>query len=305
MKLHEQTITNALILILLLIIFFRVNFHISIYIPNLISYTTLEGKLVYDGKLISDTNISSELISLEYISKNKNISFREYLINPLADSVLWQSDSTFIVNLLTDKHWEYINKKRNNHKFIPHAVYVNNGYSKRLNDTLHLYHRFMTQSYVRNVYKLAKLEEIKTKKLRGNGIPITITLAQGILESNSGLSDLASKYHNHFGVKCPGYNDKVSFRFTGFREGDCDECLCVNKRDDSSRDLFRVNETIEQSYQQHTKVLMYPRYKKCFKYKSTDYKNWARAIHKAGYATDTQYSNKLIKIIETVRLNKL
>lgn len=303
-NLKQQTLINFLFLLLTLVIFFKTKINIAIHIPNVISYTNMNDKLIYKGALV-DINEPNDLnIDLEFLVNNTKLSYRDYQINPLSDSAKWNKDSIYIHNLLTPKHWKYINDKKERYKFSPYAVYVNKSWEKTLDDELHLYCRFVAQSYVRKVYKMAQNEQVYTRKLRGNGIPAAVTIAQGILESNTGLSSLAAKYNNHFGVKCPGYNEGKAFKFTGFNEGDCDECICVNKRDDSTRDLFRANASIDESYRQHTKVLLKDRYKPAFSNAETDYVKWCKAIRKAGYATDDDYAIKLIKIIRVMRLSE-
>lgn len=124
------------------------------------------------------------------------------------------------------------------------------------------------------------------------GIPASIKLAQGILESSSGSSDLCRMSNNHFGIKCFGKN--------------CSKWHCVNKEDDTKHDRFRVYKNGMESFVSHSKFLTDPakeyRYGFLFKLNPKDYKAWAYGLKKAGYATNKMYAQKIIKIIEDYRL---
>lgn len=118
-------------------------------------------------------------------------------------------------------------------------------------------------------------------------IPASITLAQGILESGAGQSELARKSNNHFGIKC----------HTDWRGGR------VYHDDDFRGECFRKYKKVEESYDDHSRFLAErSRYASLFKLNITDYKGWARGLQKCGYATDKAYANKLIKIIEDYEL---
>lgn len=121
---------------------------------------------------------------------------------------------------------------------------------------------------------------------RKHHIPASITLAQGLLESGAGQSDLARRSNNHFGIKC--HTD-----WNGGR---------VYHDDDMRGECFRKYKRVEDSYTDHSKFLKRPRYESLFRLKITDYKGWARGLQKCGYATDRAYANKLIKIIEDYEL---
>ena len=120
-----------------------------------------------------------------------------------------------------------------------------------------------------------------------SGVPASITLAQGLLESRYGLSELAVKGNNHFGIKCHNnWNGKK-----------------IYYDDDAKGECFRKYPSPEQSYRDHSDFLRYrDRYRFLFDYKTTDYKSWANGLKKAGYATDPSYASKLIRIIEDYRL---
>ena len=115
-----------------------------------------------------------------------------------------------------------------------------------------------------------------------SGVPASITLAQGLIESRYGLSELATKGNNHFGIKCHDWKGKT-MRVDDDKKGEC----------------FRVYDKVEYSFQDHSDFLRYrDRYKSLFDNDITDYKAWAVGLKKAGYATDPQYATKLIKVIE-------
>ena len=118
------------------------------------------------------------------------------------------------------------------------------------------------------------------------GIPASITLAQGILESGAGYGELTGKANNHFGIKCHDW--------TGDR---------VYHDDDRSQECFRKYEKASHSFRDHSLFLKNrKRYAKLFTYKQDDYKSWAYGLRAAGYATDKKYPVKLISIIERYNL---
>jgi flagellum-specific peptidoglycan hydrolase FlgJ len=137
-------------------------------------------------------------------------------------------------------------------------------------------------AYVRKYAPLAKAE------MRKYGIPASITLAQGLLESNVGSSKLALENNNHFGIKC--------FSRT------CRKGHCSNFTDDSHKDFFRIFGNVADSYHSHSQLLKQPRYRSLFKLKRSDYRGWAKGLKKAGYATDDHYDEKLINLIEALNL---
>jgi len=125
------------------------------------------------------------------------------------------------------------------------------------------------------------------KEMHRSGIPASITMAQGCLESGNGNSRLSRRSNNHFGIKCR--NDWKGAR--------------VYHNDDALNECFRKYRTVEESYIDHTDFLMQNgRYSFLFQLGHTNYKAWARGLKKAGYATDPKYANRLIKIIEDEKL---
>jgi flagellum-specific peptidoglycan hydrolase FlgJ len=115
-------------------------------------------------------------------------------------------------------------------------------------------------------------------------IPVSIKLAQGILESSAGRSDLSRKHNNHFGIKHRGKGKFAVYR------------------DDTPRDRFQVYKSAWFSYRDHSKLLCMERYSHLRKLKRTEYKKWAYGLKKAGYATAPHYAQSLIKVIETYKL---
>lgn len=118
------------------------------------------------------------------------------------------------------------------------------------------------------------------------GIPASITLAQGLLESAAGKSTLASKANNHFGIKCHKEWKGKS----------------VKRNDDAPNECFRKYNTVEESFRDHSLFLRRSRYQKLFKLDVTDYQNWAKGLRECGYATDPNYAARLITIIERYSL---
>lgn len=131
--------------------------------------------------------------------------------------------------------------------------------------------------------------EMAVEQMRRYHIPASITLAQGLLESGAGSGTLARRSNNHFGIKCGN-------RWHG---------RTVRHNDDAPNECFRVYDSVEDSYEDHSRFLTdNQRYSNLFKLKSTDYKGWAVGLKRAGYATDPSYANKLISIIEVYELYK-
>ncbi|HAS35058.1 MAG TPA: hypothetical protein DCS15_01125 [Flavobacteriales bacterium] len=141
--------------------------------------------------------------------------------------------------------------------------------------------------YTRAEY-IDRFQEVAISEMKLYGIPASITLAQGLLESNNGNSMLATKANNHFGIKCHS-------NWEGKR---------IYKDDDAKNECFRVYSSAWESFRDHSKFLQSNRYQFLYEFKSTDYKSWARGLKKAGYATDPKYPDLLIKIIEDNELHQ-
>ena len=139
-----------------------------------------------------------------------------------------------------------------------------------------------TEDYVKYYSNIAMDEMIQF------GIPASITLAQGILESGAGKGRLAVQANNHFGIKCHDWDGKKIYH-----------------DDDEKQECFRKYDNPEYSYRDHSLFLSNRgRYSFLFDLKRDDYKQWAKGLKKAGYATDPKYSQKLIDLIERYQLYK-
>ncbi len=137
---------------------------------------------------------------------------------------------------------------------------------------------------------IERFSPIAVEEMKKYGVPASITLAQGLLESNVGDSKLAVRNNNHFGIKCFSTN--------------CVKGHCSNYTDDSHKDFFRVYKSDRESYRAHSTFLQRPRYKHLKKYGSKNYEKWAHGLKKAGYATDKKYAYKLIDIVKKLNLDR-
>jgi flagellum-specific peptidoglycan hydrolase FlgJ len=136
---------------------------------------------------------------------------------------------------------------------------------------------------------ISTYKEVAKNNMRQYGIPSSIILGQGILESGAGTGPLSILANNHFGIKC--HKD-----WTG---------PSVNYDDDEEQECFRKYDKSMESYQDHSLFLLNrPWYKPLFDLEKDDYKLWARGLKNAGYATDPKYPDKLIAIIERYQLNQ-
>lgn len=140
-----------------------------------------------------------------------------------------------------------------------------------------------TEEYIRKYRKIA------IKEMRRYRVPASITLAQGILESGSGKSRLAKKGKNHFGIKCTSdWNGRT-----------------IKEDDDKKDECFRRYRKAKHSYRDHSEfIATKKRYQFLFEYDKRDYKVWAIGLKKAGYATNPNYPNLLINLIEKYDLAK-
>ena len=134
---------------------------------------------------------------------------------------------------------------------------------------------------------VSKYAKVAIKEMEEYGIPASITLAQGLLESNAGDSRLSQESKNHFGIKC---------------RTKCRGCTCRNYTDDDIYDMLRVFESPWESYREHSKLLQGKRYRHLLDLDMSDYESWAHGLKKAGYATDKRYAYKLIQIIKELKL---
>lgn len=133
---------------------------------------------------------------------------------------------------------------------------------------------------------IEKFKGIAVEEMKKNGIPASITLAQGLLESANGNSPLAVEGNNHFGIKC-------NIDWTG---------ATMYKDDDAPNECFRVYTNPEDSYRDHSEFLKRKRYAGLFELNRDDYQGWARGLKQAGYATNPKYADLLIGLIERYQL---
>lgn len=130
---------------------------------------------------------------------------------------------------------------------------------------------------------IEKYAETAVREMKATGIPASITLAQGCLESGNGNSTLATKANNHFGIKCHRNWKGRTIRHDDDEKGEC----------------FRSYRSADESFRDHSDFLRYSdRYASLFNLELTDYKGWAYGLQKAGYATEKTYAESLIRIIE-------
>jgi flagellum-specific peptidoglycan hydrolase FlgJ len=141
---------------------------------------------------------------------------------------------------------------------------------------------------LRTIAYISHYAPVAMDEMKKHKIPASITLAQGILESGNGVSNLALKSNNHFGVKChKGWKGES-----------------VRHDDDEDQECFRKYKHVESSYRDHSEFLSTrSRYDFLFDLKKDDYKAWAKGLKKAGYATDKKYPAKLVRIVETYDLD--
>ena len=163
---------------------------------------------------------------------------------------------------------------------------------KRIFLVLALALALVMQAQVQNAAYLKYINEWKetaVQQQKDYGIPASITMAQALLESAAGKSELAVNARNHFGIKC------TSDWFGGVYYYD----------DDSKGECFRQYKDAAESFKDHSVFLQRPRYATCFEIAIEDYEGWAYRLRECGYATDKLYAPKLIKIIEDYRLDTL
>jgi LysM repeat protein len=144
------------------------------------------------------------------------------------------------------------------------------------------YTNYTVDSYIQ------RFKGIAVAEMNRYGIPASITMAQAILESGTGKSDLAKYANNHFGIKCTSdWNGKGYY-----------------KDDDKKDDCFRVYKNPEESFRDHSEFLKRKRYAFLFELDKDDYKGWAKGLKQAGYATNPKYPDLLISLIERYSLDQ-
>ena len=148
----------------------------------------------------------------------------------------------------------------------------------------------LSVSQISRTEYIQRYQVLAIEEMNRSGVPASITIAQGCLESANGNSELSRKSNNHFGIKCKsGWKGKK-----------------VYYDDDAKNECFRKYKTVEDSYIDHSNFLMdNPRYSTLFNLEITDYKGWAHGLKNAGYATSRTYAHKLIDIVEANKLYRL
>ncbi len=155
---------------------------------------------------------------------------------------------------------------------------------------LSMHHVMAQESYADRAKKYVKqYAAYAIADQRSSGVPASITLGQGLLETEAGISELATEANNHFGIKCKN-------GWTG---------PTILHTDDAKNECFKKYESALESYNDHSAHLhRNPRYKPLFKHSVTDYASWAHGLKKCGYATNPRYAQQLIKIIEDYKLQQ-
>lgn len=133
-----------------------------------------------------------------------------------------------------------------------------------------------------------RYRDLAVYEMLSHGIPASITMAQGLLESNAGDSQLSRQGNNHFGIKCHDWTGRT-----------------MRRDDDAPGECFRVYNSAFESYEDHSRFLERPRYQRLFSLRRTDYEGWARGLRECGYATNPRYAQLLIDIIRCYRLDAL
>lgn len=146
----------------------------------------------------------------------------------------------------------------------------------------------VSRLWAANVYEeyIDRYSGMAVEQMELYGIPASITLAQGLLESAAGRSTLAREGNNHFGIKCHK-------EWTG---------RTMLRNDDAPDECFRVYDSPAESYRDHSLFLRRKRYAELFDLPAGDYVGWARGLKRCGYATDPNYADRLISIIELYSL---
>ena len=152
--------------------------------------------------------------------------------------------------------------------------------------TLPLWAQIQNAAYLRYINEW---KEVAIQNQKDYNIPASIIMAQALLESAAGESELALNARNHFGIKCSGAWMGGVYYYD----------------DDSKGECFRQYGDAAESFKDHALFLQKPRYETCFEIAVEDYEGWAHRLRECGYATDKLYANKLIKLIEDYRLDTL
>lgn len=231
---------------------------------------------------LSEPKVIGEPEAMKSNFKPKNRKNQEASILPLPYFEAEHSLEEKKVKKKTPK----IRKDNRANTFANLAFILNPTYAKRKNID-----REIVLEKQETVYRYVKrYADVAVAEMEKYGIPASITLAQGLLESDAGESRLARANNNHFGIKCFSRN--------------CRKGHCANFTDDSHKDFFRKYSNVWESYRAHSTFLQRKRYAHLQKLGTTNYVDWAHGLKAAGYATDKKYAYKLIQIIEALELNK-
>jgi flagellum-specific peptidoglycan hydrolase FlgJ len=223
---------------------------------------------------MSDKNLEPAAASMMPTSAGETVKEHEHVFRG-------KGANTSVKNSTPNKNVD--SRKANDFYNITFILSPDYGKRKGIDPAIVREKRNNCKRYVERFSKIARTER------EMYGIPASITLAQGLLESDAGGSRLSVESNNHFGIKC---------------RSKCRGCTCRNYTDDSRYDMFRVFNSAWESYREHSKLLTGSRYKHLLNLPVTDYEGWAHGLKKAGYATDKRYAEKLIKIIEEMKLYK-
>lgn len=238
------------------------------------------------------------LVVFAYVAQRKDVSIDLYL-NAIQAGIAVEdstsefpeegseSDGVMNVSMLAKESAPPEKKKPTGHNLANeygNLTYTEGSFATNDTRAARAAKRRKQQAYIKQFEKLAETE------MKKYGIPASIILAQGLLESDAGDSRLAVQNNNHFGMKC--------FSRT------CRKGHCSNFTDDSHKDFFRIYKNPADSYRAHSHLLQANRYKSLFKLSKSDYKGWAKGLKKAGYATDKHYAEKLINLIEELDLHQ-
>ena len=247
----------------------------------LIAYVLVHKDLNLQLNLIGTTPNAYQVSALPHskspISTAMNTSFSQAQV----EAELTTKQSTSMSKKVKSKSLSKITKDSN-----PSNTYSNMTYSFGSNESS----KSKTSKRKKQEAYVNRFVEVAQKEMRKYGIPASITLAQGLIETNAGDSRLAKQNNNHFGMKC--FSKK------------CGKGHCANFTDDSHKDFFRKYKSSWESYRAHSQLLMGRRYRHLKKLGNENYRDWARGLKKAGYATDKHYAEKLINIIDELKLYK-
>ncbi len=227
----------------------------------------------------NSTVVQSAIILQNGVAKKvKNVEIKKEAVVPSDNS----STDDNIVEILPTKKPALVNLKNNDAEVANLFMNVSALYAKNLDVENNKTKREKCNNYVARFIGVAKKEREKF------GIPISIILAQGLLESDAGESKLSHVANNHFGVKT--FSNSVPH---------------ITMRDDTPHDKFKKYNSAWESYRDHSLLLLKNHYQDLQYLSKTDYVGWAKGLQKAGYATDAEYSKKLIALIENLKLYRL